>query len=454
MSDSQQIDFFFNDPYSTDTANLWLPNIGDAYSKGGLIIENGVPTKLNSLTENAFGLTKAANKVKAIFDEQQPFQVRGYTGSFNTPVSLIGTNALMENLVYPSALADKLMTQKLMLQKGSDPAVVRKLLLKNAVFKSVTLTYLFRFDSYQEAADALEDFYRHADMVFCDHYPGPSRNKSKGKKKNVVPKGSKPELTVYINKDSNFKVTAYVKAGKFGNARAYLNSKSVENAVYAESSHYVRVEVKLGSEWLSRNQLQCPLAWKGQAEPKVYEKVLNQLRTMLRVDVKWRVNVPQQRHLAPLSQDALDVLDDHLLGKAQYNMGGFAYTPATVPKRVRNEIWKHLDIDIDIPWAIQSKQASNDVGAWLKWDEAFKAPSHLLNHCYVRSVVKQKIDELKAEVERLMHKHSVSSQGGKQYPTNRNNKWSKALDRISNHLKAINGDDDSTETSDVSDVMG
>lgn len=454
MSDSQVIDFHFNDPCIKNAPNLWLPNIGDAYSKGGLIIENGVPTKLNSLPENAYGLTKAANKVKAIFDDQQPFQVRGYNGSFNTPVSLIGNNALMENLVYQSAVVDKLMTQKLMLEKGSDPNVVRKLLLKNAVFKSVTLTYLFRFDSYQEAADALEDFYRHADMVFCDHYPGPSRNKSIGKKKNVVPKGSKPELTVYINKDSNFKISAYVKAGKFGDARAYLDSKSVENAVYAESSHYVRVEVKLGPDWLSRNQLQCPLAWKGQAGPKTYEKVLDQLRMMLRADVKWRINLPQQRHLSPLSQDALDVLDDHLLGKAQYDMGGFACTPATVPKRVRNEIWKHLDIDIEIPWAIQSKQASNDVGAWLKWNGAFQAPSHLLNHCYVRSVVKQKIDELKAEVERLMHKHSVSSQGGKQYPTNRNNKWSKALDRISNHLKAINGDDDSTETSDVSNLMG
>lgn len=452
MSDSQVIDFYFNDPCIKDAATLWLPNIGDAYSKGGLIIENGVPTKLNSLTERAYGLKPASNLVKAIFDEQQPFQVRGYSGSFNTPVSLIGNNALMENLVYQSAVADKLMTQKLMLEKGSDHNVVGKLLLKNAVFKSVTLTYLFRFDSYHEAADALEDFYRHADMVFCDHYPGPSRNKSKGKKKNVVPKGSKPELTVYINKDPNFKVTAYVKAGKFGNGRADFDSKSVENAVYAECSHYVRVEVKLGPNWLSRNQLQCPIAWKDKAGPAAYEKVLNELRAMLRVDQKWRQNLPQQRHLAPLSQDALDVLDDHLQGKTQYNMGGFAYTPATLPNRVRNEIWKHLDIDIEIPWAIQSKQASNDVGAWLKWNGAFQAPSHLLNHCYVRSVVKQKIDELKAEVEQLMN----SSQALKKKTShNRINKWSKAINRISSHLKAINGgsDDDSNETSDIADLM-
>ena len=453
MSDSQVIDFHFNNPYSNDSANQWLPNIGDTYSKAGLIIENGVPTKLNSLVERAYGLTKAANQVKAIFDDQQPFQVLGYSGSFNTPVSLIGTNALMENLVYLSALADKLIVQKLLLQKGSDPAVVRKLKLENAEFKSVTLTYLFCFDSYQDAVGALEEFHRQADMVLCDHTPGASHNKRQGKKKNVVPTGAKPELTVYINKDANFKVTAYVKAGKFGKAQSFIDSKSAEHIVYAESSHNDRIEVKVGHDWLVRNQLQCPIAWKGQAGQVAYEKVLNELRTMLRVDEKWRQNLPQQRHLEPLSQDARDVLQDHLEGKDQYSIGSLVFPQSEIPKRIRKEIWNELNIDIGIPWAIQSKQASNTVGTWLKWNGAFKAPIHLQKYCYVRQVVKQKIDDLKAEVERLMQPMPVFK---KKTSANRINKWSKAINRISTHLKSINGgnDDDSTETSDITDLLG
>ena len=454
MSDSQIIEFNFNNPVRNAGANYWLPNIGDAYSKGGLIIENGVPTKLNSLSERATGLTPASNLVKAIFDEQQPFQVVGYNGSFNTPVSLVGFNGLMENLVYLSALADKLILQKLMLEKGSDPAVVRKLSLKNAVFKSVTLTSQFRFDSYQDAVDALEDLYRHADMVLCDHSPGPSRNKSKGKKKNVVPTGTKPERTIYFKKDTNLKGAAYVKAGKFGKAQAYFDSKSVENAVYAESSHYVRVEVKLGHDWLVRYQLQCPVAWKGKAGPETYEKVLNELRTLLRVDEKWRTNLPQQRHLTPLSQEARDVLQDHFDGKSQYSIGSLLHDQSEIPRRIRNEILKHLNIDILIPWTVQSKQASNNVGTWLKWAGAFQAPQHLLKYCYVRSVVKEKIAELQAEVKQLMQRQSMASTSRKKGPSNRNNKWSKALDQISTHLKGINADEDNTETSDISDLMG
>lgn len=453
MSDSQVIDFYFNNPYIKDAANLWLPNIGDACSKGGLIIENGVPTKLNSMTEKAYGLTKAINKVKAIFDDQQPFQVRGYNGSFNTPVSLVAFNGLMENLVYQSAVADLLMTQKLLLQKGSDPSVVRKLRLKNAVFKSVTLTYLFRFDSFQDAVDALEEFYRHADMVLCNHSNAPSLNKRKGNKTNVVPTGTKPERTIYINKSSEFAVKAYVKAGKYGKALSIFDSKSAENAVYAESSHYVRVEVKLGPNWLSRNQLQCPIAWKDKAGPAAYEKVLNELRLMLRVDHKWRQNVPQQRHMDPLSQDARDVLQDHLEGKDLYSIGSLVIPHSEIPKRIGNEIWNRLDIDISVPWDIQSKQASNEVGAWLKWNGAFKAPDHLQKYCYVRPVVKQKIEDLRAEVEQLMHATPTVKKKGSS--TRITTKWSKAINRISSHLKAINGgyDDDSNETSDIADLM-
>lgn len=454
MSDSQVIDFYFNDPYSNNTTNRWLPNIGDTFSKGGLIIENGVPTKLNSLTERAYGLTAAANQIKAIFDQQQPFQVVGYHGSFNTPVSLIGNNALMENLVYLSALADKLILQKRLLEKGSDPQVVQKLKLENAVFSSVTLTYLFRFDSYQDAVDALDEFYRHADMVLCHHYPGPSRNKRQGKKTNVVPKGTKPEFTIYINKDPNFGVAAYVKAGRFGKARAYFDNNSAENAVYAESSYYVRVEVKLGSDWLARKGLQCPLAWKGEISPKIYEQVLNELRALLRVDVKWRINIPHKRHSDPLSPEALEVLKDHLEGKAEYSMGSLSYLPSEVPRRIRNAIWDQLDIDIAIPWATQSTQASNNVGSWLRWGGPFQAPSHLIKHCYVRSVVKQRVADLKAEVDRLMNTPKVSASGRKKLPSNSNNRWSKALDRISTHLKATNAADESTEITDTSDLMG
>lgn len=453
MSDSRVIDFYFNNPYWKDAGGgYWLPNIGDTYSKGGLIIENGVPTKLNSMTEKAYGLTKAANAVKAIFDEQVPFQVVGYNGSFNTPVSLLGFNGLMENLVYLSAVADKLILQKLMLQKGSDPDVVRKLSLKNAMFKSVTLTYLFRFDSYSDAVDALEEFQHHADMVLCDHTPGPSLNKRQSKKKNVVPTGAKPEITIYINKNSNFAVKAYIKAAKYGKAKSFFDSKSAENAAYAESSHYVRIEVTLGPDWLARNQLQCPLAWKKEAGPLAYEKVLNELRSMIRVDHKWRENLPQQRHLDNLSEEARDVLQDHFDGKSQYSIGSLIYSLSDIPKRIRNEIWNQLDIDIEIPWAVQAKQASNNVGTWLKWAGAFQAPQHLLKYCYVRPIVKQKIDDLKAEVEQLMHPAPTFKKKGS---STRSTKWSKAINRISSHLKAINGgyDDDSNETSDIADLM-
>lgn len=429
------------------------PN-SNAFWKGGVIFETGVPYKFNSLYEYMTGLTKAKNQVSSIFDKEETFDVVAYSGSFNTPASLIGNNALIENLVYQSATANMLIVQKGLLDRGCDVDLVKQIRLDNSEFKSVTLTYLVECDSYESALKRVEELYMHADMVFCDHYESAvnGRGKSKGKKKNVVPKGTAPERTIYFNKFPDFKVTVYIKAGKHGRSHADFRFPEEQKAVYEISSRCIRLEIKLGYSWLIRNGLHKPINWKNKAGPIAYKLALDELRTKLRVDDHFRVNEPQERHLEKLSQDAKDVLEGHLRGERLYKIGSLQISPSEVPIGIRKQLWG-LGIDINFPWAVQSKKASNEIRDWLVWNGPFKAPDDLEHISYVRPTVKQKIKDLKQQVNELMARSSSRAGSQKKIQT-MPPKWSAVLSDISNHLNGMYAAEHSTETSDISNLMG
>ena len=140
----------------------------DTWSKFGIICENGEPTGINSLSSYATGLTKAKNHVKAVLDDKgvNPFKVTGYHASVNPPASLVGNNALIENLVYLGAVADKYIVQKMLLKTGVSVDAVKRISVDNSKFLSVTLTYLLMCTSHEEAIEKLNELKSHASMLF------------------------------------------------------------------------------------------------------------------------------------------------------------------------------------------------------------------------------------------------------------------------------------------------
>lgn len=96
MSDSIEMEFAVDHIDSAALANKML------WNKGGVIVENGIVTNVSGVKDHAYGLSKAKNVVTPVLDKQSsnPFKPMAYKLSLNGPASLIGNNALVQNMVY------------------------------------------------------------------------------------------------------------------------------------------------------------------------------------------------------------------------------------------------------------------------------------------------------------------------------------------------------------------
>lgn len=412
MSDSIEMEFKVEHIDSAALANKML------WNKGGVIVENGIVTNVSGVKDYAYGLSKAKNVVTPVLNKQStnPFKPTAYKLSLNGPASLIGNNALVQNMVYDNARLGKLVLQKYLLTKGVPADAVDQISLKHGKLTSVTLTYLFRFDSHDKAVKALQEFRDHARTVLDNHAGYSRKGKSKGNRQIVTPVGTAPSLTVYINRngtDLPFGVAAYVKASKTTKAHAQFQSPQIEDAVYAESDKHVRLEIILPKTWLTKEGLRNPFAWKASkgaekihqnldGPEKVHQKALQQLRGLLRLKAKGmlRTNKPQERHMTGLATDARAVLDDHLNGRNPWRH------PNMRPEKrratgIHQEILKTVHIDLTIPWKQQSQHVSADLAKWLQYPGEYQAPPHLANACYVRSTARKKRGELQAQIDQL-----------------------------------------------------
>jgi len=463
MSDS--IIIAFDNPISREPSlksELDFTGCNQSFQKVSALFEQGELVSVNSLDSYAFGLTKAKNQITATVDKNgaDPFHVLEYELSANIPASMFGNNALLENHVNLSALCSKLMVQKHMLQKNVHADVVKRLRLEHSCFHSVTLTFLFQFPSNQLANDALGGFTDHARMIFC-HGRGmvPVRTggkAAKGKRNAVKQNGDPPEFSTYIN-DPDFHVTAYVKPGKRGASFAQFDRQEDAAAVYAISETCVRVEVKVSRRWLNDHDLARPQDWKGRLGTAACQQILEELRCRLRIDEKLRRNEPQERHLARLSPAALTVVQAHLSGQNVWEL------PQMVPNRgasavaIHREVLNKVHIDMEYPWDQQRGKADPKLGDWLRWDNQLQIPPEIAHLCLARATLRAKAELLKAEVKQLMATveaqqaaaRAAAKKSGKRPP-----KPHELLSMVKRQWQQRCQEEDSEETSDVSDLIG
>lgn len=439
--------------------NLNLTGCHPVWKKVSVLTEQEELISVNSLSSYAFGLTSAKNQVTAALNlnGDEPFEVQAYVLEANDPASVVGNNALPENLVYLTYHFNKLVLQKHLLLKNVHVDVVKALALKHSKFNSVTLTFLFKFATNQEAREALERLVAHAAMLFC-HGRGATTKSYKGKKNNVKRNGDLIEFTVYINADPDFHITAYVKPGKRGNSYAQFDSQADADAVYAISETCVRVEVKVSQRWLEQHGLAQPLNWKGAPGKAGYRLVLEELRTRLRVDERLRRNEPQGRHMADLSPEALTVLQAHLQGQNVWQLPQMMPNRGLNTQKVHQEVLRKLHIDMEFPWDQQRGKADPKLGDWLCWGNQFQVPANIAHLCMVRSTLKAKLKVLKAEVDALMATVSAKQASARRVasskPLVKPVKKNKLLTMAKRQWRDRILDEDSTETSDISDLMG
>jgi hypothetical protein len=465
MSDSSEI--VFPNPIQLDPSLKSSINITGCYSewkKVSALIEQGQLVNVKALGSYAFGVTSAKNNITADLDSSgaNPFKVNAYVLSANYPASTVDNNALPENLVYLTAVCAKLITQKHLLKNNVHAAIVKLISLKLASFNSLTLTFLFKFPTSAAATEALSCFTGHAKMLHC-HGQGVSlkadgRKALKGKKNNVKQYGDSSEFTTYINVDSDFHVTAYVKPGKRGASHAKFGSQEDADSVYAISETCVRVEVKLGRKWLESHGLQQPDSWKNSLGTAAYKLVLEELRGRLRVDECLRRNEPQDRHLEGLSPLALIVAKAHLNGENVWQLPSMTPNRCASAVAVHREILTKLHIDLEFPWDQQRGKADHKLGEWLNWSNQYQVPKKIAHLCMVRSTLVAKLNFLQAEVDTLMATAAAqqassaaasAAKKGSVKPVKKN----KLLPLVKRQWRERQRDEQSNETSDISDLV-
>lgn len=352
-----------------------------------LIIDEKRALTLKSVEGDICGLTTAKNKITAITNAVH--EVCAYGFSQNHPATLVGSNVVMHNLVYYSAPTCLYTLQRLLIKKGVSPSYVKTIRVEHCSFQEITLTFCLQFESAKQARTLLKRLKRYAGIVLKS-----PRSQSEKASKKIGFAGSGDSESWYINKTDHRSTLFYIKdrnqAGKYSS----FESPEVAKKIYTLGQSLLRIEITLNSNYLIANGLDDPQAWRGAKGQEIYEREFNWLRKLLKVEVDYRVNKPQQRHMEGLGEREQSVLDWYLKGKPvnrhpKFQSGEWKKSP------IKRRIQDRLRIDIDIAWKEHCRMAIPGLSDLLSLDRLVVPPAELLDHCHVLSTVKRKNRELK-----------------------------------------------------------
>lgn len=401
MCDSHII-FFPVEHINTDAVpnHVWpghrhqtVNHFGEVFSGRGQVLDGVSP------------LTRGQFKIRPEFKHHpnQTPQLIGYEVSINTPACVVGNNALMDNLVYPSLVASRYLLHYNLLKRGCDPRLVKKILLKGAKLRSVTFTYLVPFDDFEQATSAnaaMEDISEsHINAKQPEH-------SIEAPAKSVTSRGS---TSVEMKFGRKYEITSYVKKGRTKFSYNQFADQEVEKAIFAESSRHLRVEIMLKTTYLKNYKdeesnnldLTDPMVWKsGKTASSAYKNGISIIRRELGLDGNLRLRRPQPSHMKKLSKAESKVATWHLDGHDYRKHPFFAHSSKQYASKVKRSIEKKLKIDMSVPWR-KSHKSTALLAKHLIWRGAFTPPDHLADHCFVRSTVSERLSQLKAEIEKL-----------------------------------------------------
>ncbi len=360
---------------------------GEVVSSKGLMINAVSP------------LTGAGFKVKSVFKNKEvlPSELIGYELSINTPACTIGNNALPQNLVYSSALLAIEQLKHHALVNGACPNAVAQISISNALLKSVTLTFLIRYDSYDLAVNANEQLHEHAVTILNANVDIPKA------KQPAYAVGSPGNKTVYINKPPKFKIKSYVKSGPTPKSKELFKPEQVARELYAESSHFLRLEIDLYFDWLEANKLQLPDNWKGrEASLPACRFAFQEIRSVLRLDDKFRQRQPKATDMNDLSSTEASIVNWHLTGEHFKTHKDLVGKSAQYISQIKRKVEETLNIDMSIPWDDQSTKLVSDLKRQLIWSKQYQSPLNLGPHCFTVETAKAQLKILRKKSSALV----------------------------------------------------
>ena len=362
MCDSIGIAFLLKKPMPYKNAekffkcNFWPSFLDDGVTGGRMMI-------LMSL------VTRGEFKVTPCLDNDKKNLI-GFFVSINIPACIIGNNAFLHILVYESAKIAMIFMKDYLKNLGVNEKYSGLIKLRNAFIKTLDLTYLIKFDSIEKAEAMRNELELRINSIY--HYL-PTTNRphvGEGISRSVyLIVRNYPSLLAYIKFQDN---PSKKKHGLYDGVDSV--DTDIKKDIYSLSQCGLRIELKITEAYLKKNHsgMTGVMAWKDAKKSEaVIADVFQTLRSMLRLDEKFRHNKHRAYDFAKLDENVQKFLNSYYDGNEnnEDEEGGSSEKVLTLNKMTKSQryelkkkILEKTRIDISIPWKYHKQLKAMD---WL-----------------------------------------------------------------------------------------
>ena len=351
--------------------------------------------------------------------------VVGYLVEVNIPACVIGHNRVLVNGVPFAAQAIVGLLKYWLARNGCTRVGLDRIQLDNAIIKELTPTYFEEFDSEKEARDALLEFLLQAKAV--QNYQAIKDGSAR-----VIPAFRFPlekddadpdqTYTAYI-KLREYMIAAYVKERNQPNSTLLpIEDDTVEALVQKFHLCALRMEPKVYAKWLKEKGYHKVAAWVN--NPEAYEEIFNLIRSTLRLDDGLRST---RLKLSTLKGDSLKLSDSdkdylryHLKGNSVRTHADFRALPKSKFSSRYHDLCKRIfkgteGIDLNIPYAVQSRNISSKLPTLLVHHGEFKPGDELAPYIFSRVSAPIVIAQLEAMISEVLESDSACTFERPQY---------------------------------------
>lgn len=327
-------------------------------------------------------------------------RIAGYQVSANIPACLAGHNRQLVNGVRQAGRAAILLLKSWLAENGCTAEGISHITPENASIASVTLTYLFEYNTQEQARDVLYEFRTHSETVLNTSKSGAS-NKRSAYSYPTRPDPDKPlyTYTSYVRM-REFTISAYVKErDQPGAFLLPIRDEAVEALSRARSEATLRLEVMLHGKWLKGHKLSSLDDWA--ANPEAYRRVFGLVREVLRLDAEIRTKRLKKSTVEGLSLSRrekaylLAHLDGMCLREEHSDARGMEPRSwCKIYSAARRNIFSDTGIDLDIPYASHTRRLAPGLTEKLRYRGEYRPPAEWAEHMYSRTSVPKCVETL------------------------------------------------------------
>ena len=405
-----------------ESCNFPTKTLNDkVHASGDYRIEHGV----SPLTVAGFTVTPVGYLLPGSNDKRYKCgPLAGYIVEVNVPACVIGHNRLLVNGVPFAAQAAFELLRYWLVQNGCTAEGLNHIQFDDAIIVDLTPTFLIDYGSEAAARGGQYDYHKHAQAILNTPGKAIKLNKDGKPKRQVVfahpaEPVSRDSMVTYTSyaKFRELMFSVYVKEPDQPNAFLLpVDDANIESEIESLHVGILRFEPRLYAKWLRDNNYHKVSAWVN--NPEAYRKVFNLFREALRLDEQVRTKRLKLSTVDGLNLNLNDsdkeYLRYHLKGGVVRNHSDFASMPPLQLSKRFSALKKRISIatdgvDLNIPYAVQSRQLSSALAEQLVFPGEYKPPEHLAPHLFSRISAPVALKKLKAIVADLLGSQSHQS---------------------------------------------